>query len=151
MANQRTPRDNETREAASRTVTWTPPSLLPDPAPQDGYKFRWIRTTLNGQPDPSNVSYRMREGWVACKRTEHPELAHLTDPNSKNPENIESGGLLLCKMPVEMAEARDRHFRNIANNQMESVDNNFMRESDPRMPVLKPERSTRTTFGRGTK
>ena len=148
---KRTPRTNETREAESRPVTWTPPSLLPDPAPQDGYKFRWVRTTLNGQPDPSNVSYRMREGWVACKRSDHPELAHLTDPNSKNPENIESGGLLLCKMPVEMIEARDRHFRNIANNQMESVDNNFMRESDPRMPVLKPERSTRTTFGRGTK
>jgi hypothetical protein len=148
---KRTPRTNETREAESRPVTWTPPSLLPDPAPQDGYKFRWVRTTLNGQPDPSNVSYRMREGWVACKRSDHPELAHLTDPNSKNPENIESGGLLLCKMPVEMIEARDRHFRNIANNQMESVDNNFMRESDPRMPVLKPERSSRTTFGRGIK
>lgn len=148
---KRTPRTNETREAESRPVTWTPPSLLPDPAPQDGYKFRWIRTTLNGQPDPSNVSYRMREGWVACKRSDHPELAHLIDPNSKNPENIESGGLLLCKMPVEMIEARDRHFRNIANNQMESVDNNFMRESDPRMPVLKPERSSRTTFGRGIK
>lgn len=148
---KRTPRTNETREAESRPVTWTPPSLLPDPAPQDGYKFRWIRTTLNGQPDPSNVSYRMREGWVACKRSDHPELAHLIDPNSKNPENIESGGLLLCKMPVEMVEARDRHFRNIANNQMESVDNNFLRESDPRMPVLKPERSTRVTFGRGTK
>lgn len=151
MSNQRTPRTNETREAESRPVTWTPPSLLPDPAPQDGYKFRWIRTTLNGQPDPSNVSYRMREGWVACKRSDHPELAHLVDPNSKNPDNIESGGLLLCKMPVEMIEARDRHFRNIANNQMESVDNNFLRESDPRMPVLKPERSTRVTFGRGTK
>ena len=68
---KRTPRDNETREASSRPVTWTPPSLLPEPAPQDGYKFRWIRTTLNGQPDPSNVSYRMREGWVACKRSEH--------------------------------------------------------------------------------
>ena len=108
---KRTPRTNETREAESRPVTWTPPSLLPDPAPQDGYKFRWVRTTLNGQPDPSNVSYRMREGWVACKRSDHPELAHLTDPNSKNPENIESGGLLLCKMPVEMIEARDRHFR----------------------------------------
>jgi len=148
---KRTPRDNATREAESRPVTWTPPSLLPDPAPQDGYKFRWIRTTLNGQPDPSNVSYRMREGWVACKRSEHPELAHLTDPNSKNPDNIESGGLLLCKMPVEMVEARNRHFRTVANNQMESVDNNFMRESDPRMPVLKPERSSRTTFGRGTK
>lgn len=148
---KRTPRTNETREAESRPITWTPPSLLPDPAPQDGYKFRWIRTTLNGQPDPSNVSYRMREGWVACKRSDHPELAHLIDPNSKNPENIESGGLLLCKMPVEMIEARDRHFRNIANNQMESVDNNFMRESDPRMPVLKPERSSRTTFGRGIK
>lgn len=148
---KRTPRETETREAESRKVTWTPPSLLPDPKPQNGYKFRWIRTSINGQPDPANVSYRFREGWVACKRSEHPELEHLSDPNSKHPENIESGGLLLCKMPVEMIEARDRHFRNIANNQMESVDNNFMRESDPRMPVLKPERSTRVSFGRGSK
>jgi hypothetical protein len=151
MDKNRAPRETETREAESREVTWTPPSLLPDPKPQHGYKYRWIRTAINGTPDPANVSYRFREGWVACKRTEHPELEHLCDPNSKNPDNIESGGLLLCKMPVELIEARDRHFRKIANNQMESVDNNFMRESDPRMPVLQPERSTRVTFGRGRK
>jgi len=71
-----------------------------------------------------------------------------SDIGSKFEGNIEVGGLLLCKAPTETMEARARHFQDIAENQMSSVDNNYLRESDPRMPMLNPERSTRTTFGR---
>ncbi|MCG3773059.1 MAG: hypothetical protein JW384_04289 [Nitrosomonadaceae bacterium] len=147
----RAPRTTETREAEARPILWTPPSLLPDPEPQEGFKFRWIRTAINGQSDPANVSYRYREGWIPCKREDHPELAHLSDVNSKNPENIESGGLLLCKMPIEVVEARNNHYRNVTKTQMDAVDNSYMRESDSRMPMLKPERSSKVTFGRGVK
>jgi hypothetical protein len=64
------------------------------------------------------------------------------------PDSIEIGGLLLCKTPIEFTEQRDAHYRDQANNQMASVDNNFMRENDPRMPLFK-ERSTKVTFGKG--
>ena len=69
--------------------------------------------------------------------------------DSKFKGNIEIGGLLLCKAPEETAKARQRHYEELASQQMESVDRTYMRENDPRMPVLKPDRTTRTTFGRG--
>ena len=76
------------------------------------------------------------------------ELMLESDINSKFVGNIEVGGLLLCKAPEEKMKSRSEHFQKMANNQMESVDNNYLRENDPRMPMLKPERNTRTTFGR---
>ena len=89
-----------------------------------------------------------REGWEPCKSEDYPELKLRSDLGSQFEGNIEVGGLLLCKAPKEKMEARDRHFQQVAASQMQSVDNGFLRENDPRMPLLKPERSTRTTFGK---
>jgi hypothetical protein len=102
-----------------------------------------------GQSDNTNVSMKFREGWVPVKAEDHPELHVMNDHDSKFPGNIEIGGLLLCKAPEEVAQARNRHYEDLAAQQMQSVDQGFMRENDPRMPVLKPERTSRTTFGRG--
>jgi hypothetical protein len=71
----------------------------------------------------------------------------LSNPNGRFPDGIEIGGLLLCKTPVEFTEQRDAHYRNISDSQMNSVDNTYMRESDPRMPLFK-ERSSKVTIGR---
>lgn len=89
-----------------------------------------------------------REGWEPVKAEDHPELMLESDMGSKFKGNIEVGGLLLCKAPEGKMRARSKHFQKVADNQMESVDNNYLRENDPRMPLLDPERSTRTTFGR---
>jgi hypothetical protein len=90
----------------------------------------------------------MREGWIPVKAEDHPELELVSDLNSRFVGNVEVGGLLLCKAPAEKIKSRTEHFERVAANQMESVDNNFLRENDPRMPLMKPERNTRTTFGR---
>ena len=145
----RTPRDAETRMAQTRQMSWKPPSLLPDPTPQSGYVFRWVRTATLGTADNTNVSGKLREGWEPVKAEDHPELMLAADKDSRFKGNVEVGGLLLCKMPAEMAKQRDAYYGDMARAQMESVDNNFMRENDPRMPLLKPERSSRVTFGRG--
>ena len=89
-----------------------------------------------------------REGWEPCKAEEYQELMVQSDVGSRFVDNIEIGGLLLCRARKEKMESRQRHFNQVAENQMDSVDNNFLRENDPRMPLLKPERNTRTTFGR---
>jgi hypothetical protein len=112
-------------------------------------KFRWVRTSALGQADMTNVSRRFREGYVPVKATEFPELHIMTDIDSRFPENIEVGGLLLCAIPAEVAEDRAVGQSLEAQAQMDAVDRNYLRESDPRMPVLAPERSSRTTFGRG--
>jgi hypothetical protein len=145
----RTPRDLETRETEFRPTSWKPPSILPDPKPEPGYVFRYIRTSMMNSADNANVSKQLREGFVPVRAEDHPELMLHADPNSRFKGNVEIGGLLLCKIPEHMAQQRAAYYGNMAQQQMESVDNNLMRENDPRMPLLKPERSSRTTFGRG--
>ena len=148
---ERTPRSQETRveDVRPRDDSWVPSSILPVPDPQDGWVFRWIRTSIMGQSDNPNVSKKFRDGWVPVKVEDHPELKTLSDINSQFKGNIEQGGLLLCKAPKEKMDARNAHYQEIAKQQMESVDSNYMRENDPRMPLLSPEKSTRTTFGKG--
>ena len=150
MADERTLESRMTREDEVREDdSWVPSSVLPTPDPQDGWRFRWIRTSVLGQPDNTNVSQKFRDGWVPVKREDHPELKIMSDINSQFEGNIEQGGLLLCKAPEKKMKARTDHYEGVAKRQMESVDSNYMRENDPRMPLMRPERSTRTTFGKG--
>jgi hypothetical protein len=147
MTNQkREPRELENRAEAERPKRWMPPALLPDPEPEEGYAFRWIRLSTLNNPDPVNISTKLREGWEPVKASEQPKLRLLSNPNGRFPDGIEVGGLLLCKTPVEFTQQRDQYYQNQANTQMESVDNNYMRQSDPRMPVFK-ERSSKVTLG----
>jgi len=146
----RTPRSVEKRETEVRNETWTPASLLPDPHPQDGVSFKWVRVSSMGESDPTNYSKKIREGWQPVTIEEVPELAHLViDPSPKFEGKLEVGGLLLCKMPKSMVEQRNAHYLKNSQDAQASVDNNLMRESNPRMPINRPENKTRVTFGSG--
>ena len=149
-ADERTPREADSREADEREKSWEPPQVLPDPAPQDGGVFRWIRTSIMGNQDNVNASKRFREGWEPVRAEDHPEMMMTSDRGSDYTGNIEVGGLLLCKTTQENFKARSEYFSNLARQQHESVNHNFMREDDPRMPKLN-ESSTRVTFGGGAK
>tara|TARA_A100000171_G_C2125331_1_gene143163 strand:- start:35 stop:472 length:438 start_codon:yes stop_codon:yes gene_type:complete len=139
-------RDTETREMEFRKKTWERPTLLPMPNPRPGIEHRYIRTATLGQSDNPNVSSRFREGWTPILTKDYPELNHvMSDIDSRWKDNIEIGGLLLCSIATEKLKARREAHKEMANRQMESVDNSFLRNNDPRMPILKPERSTRTT------
>lgn len=147
MAN-RIDRELQSRERESRArAAYVPPQQLPDPTPQTGYTFRWVRTALAGQSDARNVSVRRREGWEPVRAEDHPELMLSLDANSQASGNVEIGGLMLCKAPQENAEARQAHYEALSQQQMQSVDNNFMRENDPRMPLFSEKRSE-VTFGK---
>lgn len=141
-------RESNTRETTTRVKSWVPPQQLPDPKPQDGFRFRWIRVSLLGQSDDRNVSVKFREGWEPVKAEEHPEIVTKYGFNGNKDGNIESGGLLLCKIPTETAESRNAYYANQNSQQMQAVDNNFMRENNPRMPLFSDKRST---VSRGTK
>ena len=152
MAEQnRQSRDLEVRAKAERPKQWMPPELLPSPNPEPGYEFRWIRVSTLGTADPMNVSSKLREGWEPVKASEHPEIQLMGTGGDKPrfPDSIEIGGLILCKTPTEFVEQRDAYFQKQTDGQMQSVDNNFMRESDARMPLFK-ERRSEVKFGRGT-
>ena len=144
----RTPRELQTREKTERKKTWQRSSALPTPEPKDGLHYRWIRTSLLGQTDNPNVSARFREGYEPVRAAEHPEMQLLPDLDSRFPDNIEIGGLMLCAIDKDIVDDRERKLREDSQKQMDAVDNSYLRQSDPRMPVLRPERNTRTSFGK---
>lgn len=148
MTGPRTTRDIEVRSTMERPKQWMPPQLLPDPNPEAGYAFRWIRVSTLGNADPMNISSKMREGWEPVKASEHPEI-QLMGAKTSIPDSIEIGGLILCKTPTEFVQQRDAFYQQQSEGQMNSVDNNFMRENDPRMPLFR-ERQSKVSFGRGT-
>lgn len=150
MAEQnREKRDLDTRAASARPAKWMPPQLLPDPTPEPGYAFRWIRVSTLNAADPINISSKLREGWEPVKASDHPEIRLFgSTPDARFPDSVLVGGLLLCKTPAEFIDQRNAFYGQQAEQQMQSVDNSYMRESDPRMPLFK-ERTTKVTFGKG--
>lgn len=146
MAN-RTPREVEDREFSERPKQWMQPELLPEPDKEAGYSYRWIRVATLNQHDPRNLSAKLREGWEPVRIEEQPRFRLLVDPTSRYKDNIEIGGLLLCKTPTEFVEQRNQYFANQTKQQTEAVDNNFMRQSDARMPLFR-ERKSESSFGK---
>jgi hypothetical protein len=148
-ATPRAPRETETRAEEVRDESYVPPSTLPVPNPEQGMTFHWVATHVMGVADPTNVSKRLREGWVPVKAIDHPELELPANAAG----NIEIGGLMLCKMPTTKVLARNQYYADQARKQMQSVDSALMRNNDPRMPLF-VQRKTKTTrgssFGNGT-
>jgi hypothetical protein len=144
----RMPREADARETNQRVKSWQVPSLLPEPDKQPGYEYRWVRVSTLSQPDARNVSSRLREGWEMVRAEEQPQLALFSDRNAQFSDSIEIGGLVLCKIPSEFVQQRKDYFRNRNKEQIKSVDYNFMKNSDPRMPLFS-ERKSKVTFGDG--
>ena len=149
MAENRLDRKLETRDKTTQRKAWTRPEVLPSPTPEDGYIFRWIRVSSRGQTDATNVSSKLREGWEPVKAVDHPEITLVSVEQERFADNLVMGGLMLCKAPVEMVEERSEYYETQTQSQMASVDNNLMRESDPRMPIFN-DRKTKVSFGNGT-
>ena len=150
MAEQqtRTTREVATRANSERQKQWMPPELLPEPDKEAGYAYRWIRVSMLNQADPRNLSSKIREGWEPVAIEEQPQFKLLLDPNSRFKDNIEIGGLLLCKFPEEFNEQKSKHYQAKTQAQTEAVDNSLMRANDPRMPLFNDKKSS-TSFGKG--
>ena len=148
MADNRLDRELETREKTARKTAWKRPEVLPSPNQEEGYVYRWIRISTRGNVDAMNVSSKLREGWTAVKASDHPEITLVTIENDRFKDNVVIGGLMLCKAPVEMVDERNAYYNQQSESQMQSVDNNLMRENDPRMPLFN-DRKTKVTFGKG--
>lgn len=148
MAENRKPRELEDRIQAERPKQWQQADLLPEPDKDPSYAYRWIRASNLGAADPRNLSSKLREGWEPVTLEEQPKFKLLADPNSRFKDNIEIGGLLLCKAPKEFMDQRTAYYAKQTHAQTEAVDNNLMRQSDPRMPLFN-ERKSSTSFGKG--
>ena len=147
MTTKRIDREVENRDNSERLQQWAPAELLPEPIKIPGYKYHWVRISTLGAADPRNLSAKLREKWEPVPVEEQPEMQLLVDPNSRFKDNIEIGGLLLCKTPEEFVEQRNKFYAKQTDAQAEAVDNNLMRQSDPRMPLFK-ERKSSSSFGK---
>jgi hypothetical protein len=142
-------REMDARQVMARPEDWRPPELLPSPDHRPGWSHRWVRISAMGAADATNISSKFREGYEPCKADDYPELMMHAPTEGRFKGNVEVGGLLLCRIPEEFMVQRADHYARQNKAQMESVDNNFLRESDPRMPLFS-EKKTKVSFGSGS-
>lgn len=148
----RSTRDSLTHDKGVRRKPWEEVRQLDTPPPPVGLTYRWVRESMLGKPDPSNVSRRIREGWEPVRPEELPTGWDLpTMDSGKFSGVIYNDGLLLCKMPTETVDERNAHYARKTQEATESLDNNMfneMRGGDGRYVKYDPQRDSRVTFGR---
>jgi hypothetical protein len=141
----------DNRATSYRPTSWQAPEALPMPEDRPGWKHRYVRLSTLGAADPSNISSKLREGYEPVKAEEYPELMMHAATEGRFKGGIEIGGLLLCRIPAEFMEQRAKHFENLNKSQMDSVDNNFLRERDARSNMaLFADKKSKVTFGSGS-
>ena len=145
----KTPRASQSRAKDKRPTTWTPPSSLDAPPAPDGFRHRWIRAETMGFDDSQNMSGKIRSGWELVRADQYPGTDYPTVKDGKYAGVIGVGGLLLARIPEEIAKAREDYFNKQTEARDEAVNNDLMKEQHPSMPI-DSERQTRVTFG-GTK
>ena len=139
-------RASTTRVKDEKPKVWTPPSSLDAPPAPDGYRHRWIRAESLGQDDSKNVSGKMRSGWEFVRADEYPDTDYPSLTDGKYAGIIGVGGLLLARIPEEIAKSREEYFRRMTQDRDEALENDLMKEQHPSMPINQ-ERQTRVTFG----
>ena len=146
----KTPRASQTRTAEKRPTTWTPPSSLDAPPAPDGFRHRWIRTEVLGFDDTKNMTGKMRSGWELVRADEYPGSIYPEIKDGKYAGVIGVGGLVLARIPEEIARSRAEYFRRITRDRLNAIDNDLMKEQRPEMPI-NISRQSRVTFGGGRK
>ena len=148
MAQNRLDRELESRTKTARKKSWSRPETLPEVDVGAGWVPRWVRISTLGTSDATNISSKIREGWEPVRAEDHPEIFSDAVADARFKDNVIIGGLMLCKAPAELVQERSEYYKQVTDSQMQSVDNNLMRENDPRMPLFH-DRKTKVTFGSG--
>ena len=143
----KSPRTAQPRAKTYRAQPWRPPSTLDAPPAPEGFVHRWVRESVMGYDDKKNLSARFRVGFELVRADEYPDFEAPTVQDGKHAGVIGVGGLLLARFPIETQQERTAYFQQRTEDQQIAVDNDMMREEHPSMPISKPERQSRVTFG----
>jgi hypothetical protein len=149
MTIDKTSRASQTREKETRKKVWTPPSSLDAPPAPDGFRHRWIRTEVLGFNDAKNMSGKIRSGWELVRADEYPEYDYPQVADGKYAGVIGVGGLVLARIPEELAKQREEYYNARTQDREKAIENEPMKEQHPSMPISN-ERRSNVTFG-GTK
>ena len=145
----KTSRASQTRSKTERPKVWTPPSSLDAPKAPNGYRHRWIRVETMGFDDTKNVQGKLRSGWELVRADEYPGSEYPIITEGKYKGMIGVGGLVLARIPEEIAKSRDEYFRNMTRDANEALEHDLKREQHKSMPISQ-DRQSRVQFG-GTK
>ena len=144
--NKRTSRASQTREKETRKKVWTPPSSLDAPPAPSGFRHRWIRVESMGFQDTKNVAGRLRSGYELVRADQYPDSDYPVIEDGKYAGVIGVGGLVLARVPEEIAQARAEYYAKQGIEQDQAVNNDLLKEEHPSMPI-NIDRQTRVTFG----
>ena len=142
----KTSRASQTRTKAEAPKTWTPPSSLDAPPAPDGFRHRWIRVEVLGFDDTKNMSGKLREGWELVRADQYPDQDYPSLTTGKYSGVIGVGGLVLARLPEEIAKSRENYFKQQNKDRDDAINNDILKEQHPSMPINQ-ERQTRVTFG----
>ena len=145
----RTSRASQTRVKQELKKVWTRPNSLDAPPAPTGYRHQWLRSEILGQQDTKNIASSLREGWELVRADEYPEQNWPTMDEGRYAGVIGQGGLVLARLPEEIALQIDAYYKKQNEAKEEAVNNNLINEQHPSMK-FKKESNTRVTFG-GTK
>ena len=143
---KKTSRASQTRTKKLRKKVWTPPSYLDTPNAPAGFRHRWVRVEILGYVDTKNIQGRLRTGYELVRADQYPEDDYPAIPDGKYAGVIGHGGLVLTRVPEEIAQQRADYFKRLSSEQIEAVDKDLMKEQHKSMPI-EIDRQTRTTFG----
>ena len=142
----KTTRVSQSRAKTEKPKIWTPPTSLDAPPAPDGYRHRWIRAESMGYDDTTNMAGKLRSGWELVRADEYPNDNYPSIDNGKYAGMIGVGGLVLARIPEELARQREAYFNQKTADRNEALDNDVLKEQHPSMPINN-ERQTRVTFG----
>ena len=142
----KTSRASQTRAKTLRKKVWTPPSYLDTPNAPNGFRHRWVRIEIMGFLDTKNIQGRLRSGYELVRADEYPDDDYPAISDGKYAGVIGHGGLVLTRVPLEIAKQRSDYFSKMGQDQMDAVDNDLMKEQHKSMPI-NIDRQSRTTFG----
>ena len=142
----KTSRASQTREKTSRKKVWSPPSSLDAPPAPTGFRHRWLRAESLGFNDSKNIQGRLRSGYELVRADEYPDSDFPTVDDGKYKGVIGVGGLVLARVPDEIAQQRQEYYANQHQEKVKASDNDLMKEEHPSMPI-NVDRQTRVTFG----
>ena len=143
---KQTSRANQTRSKSERPKVWVQPSSLDAPKPPKGFRHKWIRAESVGFDDTKNITGKLRSGWVLVRADEYDGQDYPVVKDGKYSGIIGVGGLLLARIPEELAKQRDEYYRKQTEARDEAIDHDLLKEQHPSMPI-NIDRQTRVTFG----
>ena len=141
-------RASDTREATKRPTVWKEPNALDAPPAPDGFRHRWIRAESLGFDDTKNIAGKLRSGYELVRADEYEAQGYPVVATGKHKGIIGVGGLLLARIPNEVAEARQKFYSEKARERDDAVKNDLLKEQHPSMPISYDSRSSKSFGGK---